>query len=348
VTRIAYFVHGRGKGHATRSLAVLERLRGLHHLRLFYTGDAREMLRHVPACEEIPICAPGKGMVSAFARRFWSDRKRFRHWPPNLVVSDGDGPSVNAARSLGIPVISIGHGLIFWHTHLGAELSPPQRLREALNVASSSWPAARRIAVHFAPVEPRTAGTHVARPDLRPGRGLGAMREDFILAYFRDDDGGPALEQLARRGHRVVLFGRPAQAPRGVEVHPPGVESFGEALSRCRAVVASAGGQLNAECAMLGRPMLALHRRGDAEQEMNSRLVEAAGIGIGAALERCTPEVIRRFEAELEKPRDALAARTRAMRPVSEVALRVIEELCGCTAGVRGSSEAAEGRESCL
>ena len=61
---------------------------------------------------------------------------------------------------------------------------------------------------------------------------------------------------------------------------------------------------------------------------MNARLIEAAGIGIASAFERCTPEVTHRFEGELDKPRDALAARTRAMRPASEVVPYVIEQLC--------------------
>ena len=105
------------------------------------------------------------------------------------------------------------------------------------------------------------------------------------------------------------------------------IDTFADALGRCRAVVGSAGNHLPAECAMLGIPMLALHRGGDGEHEMNAHLVETAGIGIAASFEQCTPELIQRFEAEFDKPRDELAARTRAMRPASEVVPRAIEEL---------------------
>ena len=326
--RIAYFVHGRGKGHAIRTRAVV---RGLHkhgQVRLFCAGEAWDVLSDVPCAEPLLPCMPGKGMMRSFGLRFRGDRKRLKRWSPDLVVSDGDGPSVNAARSLGIPVIAVGHGLIFHHTHLSSALPFYAHVREFMNVASSSWPAARRVAVHFAPVEPRTPGTYVARPDLRSGIESNSTREDFILAYFRDDNGMMALEQLARRGHRVVLFGQPPTVPQGVEVHSSNVNGFAEALGRCRAVVGSAGNHLPAECAMLGIPMLALHREGDPEHTMNARLVEAAGIGISSAFERCTPDVIQRFEAELDQPRDELAARTRAMRPASEVVPQSIEELC--------------------
>ena len=116
--------------------------------------------------------------------------------------------------------------------------------------------------------------------------------------------------------------------PQGVEVHPPNMQGFAEALGRCRAVVGSAGNHLPAECAMLGIPMLALHRESDPEHKMNAQLIEAAGIGIASALEQCTPEVIQRLETELDQPRHELAARTRAMRPASEVIPRAIEDLC--------------------
>ena len=326
--RIAYFVHGRGKGHAIRTRAIIGALGKSYEARVFCAGEAWDTLKDLPCSQPILPCMPGKGMVRSFTLRLRGDRKRFRLWRPDLVVSDGDGPSVNAARSLGIPVVAVGHGLILHHTRLPETLPWQSHLREVLNVASSSWPACRRVAVHFAPVEPRTDGTLVARPDLRSETDPHAAREDFILAYFRDGNGAMALEQLSRRGHRVRLFGQPRSVPHGVELHPPDVSAFGDALSRCRAVVGSAGNHLPAECAMIGIPMLALHRDHDPEHELNARLVEAAGIGIAAAVDHCTPSIIRRFEAEFDRPREELAARTRAMPPASEVVPRAIDELC--------------------
>jgi hypothetical protein len=130
-------------------------------------GEAWDVLGDVPCAEPLLPCMPGRGMIRSFSLRFRADRQRLQLWSPDLVVSDGDGPSVNAARSLGIPVMAVGHGLIFHHTHLSAEMPVHTHMREVVNVASSSWPARRRVAVHFAPVRARTPGTYVARPDLR-------------------------------------------------------------------------------------------------------------------------------------------------------------------------------------
>lgn len=326
--RIAYFVHGRGKGHAVRTRAVVGALGKGFDARVFCAGAAWDSLQDLPGAQPVLPCLPGSGMLRAFALRLRGDRERFRRWRPDLVVSDGDGPSVNAAKSLGIPVVAVGHGLILHHTHLPAALPLGQHLRERLNVASSSWPAYRRVAVHFAPVAPRTEGTYVARPDLRTGSGTTFVREDFVLGYFRDGNGVAALEQLTRRGHRVLLFGQPRSVPKGVELVAPNDDAFGEALGRCRAVVGSAGNHLPAECAMLGVPMLAVYRENDPEHRLNASLLEAAGIGVATSVGHCTPDVIRRFESEFGKSREEIAARTRAMPPASEVVPRAIDELC--------------------
>jgi hypothetical protein len=328
MARIAYFVHGRGKGHAVRTRAVVERLRGDDLVRLYCAGRAYDVLRDHPGAEEVLTVAPGPGMLRAFGLRFRADRQRLRRFRPCLVVSDGDGPSVNAAWSLGFPVLAIGHGLVFRHTRLGPVLSPLQRFREVLNAATSSWPAAHRIAVHFAPVEAATRGTTVVRPDLFSPVALDRQRGDFLLAYFRDDNGLEPLERLAARGHRVVLFGRPSRAPRGVEVQEPSVEQFREALSQCGGVVGSAGNHLPAECAMLGLPMLALHRDDDSEHAMNARLIEAAGIGVGASLGGFDAGTIARFERELGRDRTELAHRTRAMPAASQVIPNLVDDLC--------------------
>ena len=70
------------------------------------------------------------------------------------------------------------------------------------NAGSSSWPAARRVVPHFAPVRARTAGTTIARPDLRADLDPDAPTEDFVLTYFRDDDGEAVLRALVDKSPR--------------------------------------------------------------------------------------------------------------------------------------------------
>ncbi len=290
------------------------------------------MLQDLPEVEPVLSCVPGPRMLPSFVARTAQDLRELHQWAPDLLVSDGDAPSIHASRALRIPSVAVGHGLIFQHAELGTRLPWRKHWREVANAMSSSWPAQRRVAVHFAPAEPRTRGTILARPDLPDTLRPSVRREDFVLAYFRDDNGSELMARLVRRGHRVLCFGRSTRVPSGVEVHAPSVHAFGEALGRCRAVVGSAGNHLPAECALLGLPMLALYRRGDAEQEMNARLVEAGGIGVASMFEQASGELLRRFEAELDRSRQNLADKTQAMTPASVAIPRVIrDELNGDT-----------------
>ncbi|MEZ4248399.1 MAG: hypothetical protein R3B99_09185 [Polyangiales bacterium] len=136
-----------------------------------------------------------------------------------------------------------------------------------------------------------------------------------MLAYFRDGNGERWLRALVARGHRVVAFGRESM-PDGVERRVPDHAAFAEALTRCAAVVGSAGNHLPAECAMLGVPMLALHRRGDPEHAMNAALVAHAGIGLAGAMDAPTAPLLAALERFRVAPQ--VVARTREMPTASE------------------------------
>lgn len=315
--RIAWFVHGRGKGHAIRARAALPRLEG-RDVHVFGGGEARVLLGDVPGFTPITPSLPGPSVLRVFPRRVREDLDRLRALRPDLLVSDGDGPSVHAARLLGVPAIAMSHGLVFGHAHLPKGLPRVAILRERLNAASASWPVQRRIAVHFAPLVARTPGTIVARPDLREDL-VRKPSDGALVAYFRDGGGEGWLSRLAARGHRVRLFGSLTRAIPGVEIEAPSIAGFAAALERAAGVVATAGNHLPAECAMLGVPILALHARADAEQAMNARLVEHARLGVAGVLDAPDDAAIVRYEDAL---RSGAAGpdrtRVRAMPTVSE------------------------------
>ncbi len=314
MARVAYFVHGRGRGHASRARAVLPRLRGEgHDVHVFAGGHALALLvDHGP--REVRACVPGPGLARTWLARLRHDVGALAEIEPDVVISDGDGPSIHAALTLGLPRLAVGHGLLFRHAELPGGLSTLARARETLNAASSSWPAARRVVVHFAPVRARTRGTVIARPELRDGLAR-ARDEGFVLAYFRDGDGERWLRALVARGHRVVCFGA-REVPRGVEGHDADPVAFADALARCSAVVGSAGNHLPAECALLGVPMLALHGRRDVEHAMNARLLAHAGIGVAGALDDPTERLLRTLEGF--RPAPSVTAAVRAMPSASE------------------------------
>jgi len=325
MARIAYYVHGRGRGHAVRSRAVLARLDAEgHRIDLFGAGSSVALLSDRPGFQEVRGTEPGPGLLPAVAARLPEDVARLRRLGPDVVVSDSDLSSVHAAWALRIPSIAVGHGLVFGHCELPPWLPRWGVLRETINSGSSSWPSWRKVVVHFADAPVRTRSAVLARPDLRDGLAPSSDDDGTVLTYFRDDNGDAVLRALLARGERVVCFtGGPV--PQGVEKREPSAEGFADALTRAKAVVASAGNHLPAECAMVGKPLLGLYRRGDVEQQMNAALLEEAGLGLASALDAVDGPLLDRFFAAT-LPRPGAADRLRRMPSASEVVARLVAE----------------------
>lgn len=342
MTRVAYFVHGRGRGHAARARVAIPRLRADgHDVHVFAGGQALELLADVTTARAILPCVPGSGLARAWSARMSHDVGVLSALRPDVVVSDGDGPSVHAALALGLPRLAVGHGLLFRHAALPSSIPRLARWRETINAASSSWPARRRVVVHFAPVTPRTEGTVIARPDLRDEL-TRARDEGFVLVYFRDGDGERWLRALARRGDRRVVCFTNGAVPPGVERRAPDARAFADALSRCHAVVGSAGNHLPAECAMLGVPMLALHRADDVEQRMNAALVAHAGLGLAASMDADVDKHLDALDAFVPEP--DVAARVHEMPMASEAIAREVAHALPRLASPTRASSSVPGR----
>lgn len=295
-----------------------------HDVRVYSGGDAPAMLREIGSIE-IDTLHPGPRLARRFSARLTSDRRILRELRPDLLITDGDAPSLHAAALARIPRIAIGHGLLFAHCRMPIALPFDARMHAALNAASASWIANRIIVIHFGELKPFDPRTVVARPDPRPELFEGDTRRgDALLVYAGQADLSEHIRELHQRGHRLQIFGRAERLPDGLRVEPPGVERFASALRSCRGVVATAGSNLVGESIALGRPMLLLPPAHMFEQELNALLAEGDGFAIAASAEKVDVPAIDRFEALLARgvPRFEPATPT-----ASQALLRCITEL---------------------
>ena len=113
---VHYYVHGRGRGHATRSRAVITRLReaGLEVV-AFAGEDAEPLLRDFVTTHPVRSLLPtaGRQAPRLLAARVHAAISALRRDRAALVISDGDLPGTLAARVTGRPSIAVGHGLVF-------------------------------------------------------------------------------------------------------------------------------------------------------------------------------------------------------------------------------------------
>jgi hypothetical protein len=273
-----------------------------HRVRLRAGEQALDLLAGRFPVEGIRSIRRGVRGVVDFPARLREETRVLREFSPDLVVSDGDAPALAAARLLGLPALAVGHDLVFSRCRL-----PPLPLLPLLSCRSTAWMASatrRALAVHFLPTEPLDDGVMVARPAMPAPRETPADGAGALIAYFRDANGQRILDAIERLGAPVLAFG---QGPRGFDG-----ETFPAYLQGASAVITSAGSNVLAECVLLEKPVLALHRRGDHEQALNALLLERSGAGMRATFEEVTSATLATFWRRVQSgdfPKIPLAAR---------------------------------------
>ncbi len=322
---IHLYVHGRGRGHATRSLAVARALvEAGHEVHAFAGADAYPMLRDAIPCDEVESLPqrPSLRPRALLARRTAKAVAALQRQRARLVIADGDLPAVLAARLARRPVIAVGHGLTFSRCKRPRWLPKAPWWREAVKAAASSPGASHYVAVNFVPLQPRGAKTTMARPAIDP-----ALHRDAdpsaTVCYFRD--GAPeVLRLLVELGHEPLAFAVHDPRIEGVTWHPPDRAAFVDALARARIVVGSAGSQLVSECTALGIPILALHGRHDDEQWLNAIMVREAGLGDGCAFEALSLERLARFIEHPPTPQPPAFPAPDVTRAVADTVARLL------------------------
>ena len=302
--KIAYGIHGYGRGHSSRALAVLPEIVRRHELLIFAGGDAynalhggyrvvriptikyqlakngrrsktRTLIRAAPCLIDLKLGGPALDMVSNAMAEF----------APDVVVSDSEAWTLHAARRLGIGRISFDHyGVLAW---CDWPMSARERLVsrfEAMTYRLLMAGAADRIAIaSFYDAPPRQEGVCVVGPVLREiVRQVEPQRGDYLLVYFsnghvhftsRVEDALRALDVP------VVVYGTGREGREGnLDFRPPSNTRFVEDLARCRAIFATAGNQLISEAMHLKKPMLLLPED-SLEQRLNASAIERMGVG---------------------------------------------------------------------
>lgn len=297
------YVHGRGRGHATRSIAIAKKLRERgHQLRVFAGPDAVSLLESdfpTTAIESLPP-TPSLSAAALLRQRLDAARNALRQDGAAAVIADGDLPGLLAARMARKPGIAVGHGLVFSRCHRPRFLQHGPWYREAIKAGLSAPWASHYVPVNFVPLKVRGDNTTLARPTIDPTV-VRALSGERVLCYFRD--GAPkVLRMLVSLGARPLVFGPKDPRVDGIEYHRTNRAAFVSELNRARAVVASSGSQLLSECISLQVPILALYHRDDDEQRLNASMIQAFGLGDGCAFEALSQARLERFLASQPTP----------------------------------------------
>lgn len=325
--RIAYGVHGHGRGHATRALAVLPKLAERHDIVLLAGGDAYGSLAaehdviRIPAIEfhfnrrgkvsnYLTIKRNLGGVIDMKLRGPAIDMvaKALREENVDVVISDSEGYTSNAAAREAIPWLTFDRfGTII---HGRNDFSLLDRL--------SAWSQGklygfmfgkphRVVASSFYPVESRDPRIRFVGPVIRDEvRAVKPTCGNHLVLYLSkgEHEFTPRLEKaLLGLDVPVRVYGTPRRGMQdNLHFKPISNVPFIEDLASCRAIISTTGNQLMGEVIHFGKPMLGMPLN-CLEQRINAQKLVKMGIGVSIDRSKISTDVLRKFLAREDEYR---------------------------------------------
>jgi len=355
--RIAYGIHGYGRGHSSRALAVLPELGRRHELLILAGGDAwralkddypvvripmlkytlgrsgriapvKTILYSVPKVADLALRGPALEMVADVLAEF----------APDVVISDSEPWTHGAAHNLRLPRISFDHfGVLVWCDWPMTGLDKARcRMEGLIYRRMMSAPADRTVIVSFYAPPTRREGVRVVGPVLRDLVAQTSPADgDFLMVYFSNGHihFTPRVEAaLKELDCPVVVYGvRREGAEANLDFRPPSNTRFVEDLSRCRAVFATAGNQLISEAMFFRKPMLLLPED-SLEQRLNAAAIEQMDIGMRTHRDTVTADQLRQFLSHRDRfaaniPPTPADGQARAVAAIEEYARELTGKL---------------------
>jgi uncharacterized protein (TIGR00661 family) len=148
--------------------------------------------------------------------------------------------------------------------------------------------------------------------------------EGFLLVYLRRDTPERVFRALAESGLPARVYGTGRRGTDGpLTFLPVERDAFVRDLSRCTALVSTAGNQVVGEAIHLRKPVLALPESGNWEQGVNGFWVERMGIGLVRDPRALRASTIAEFLGRLDEFRRNLDV---AGSPGNAEVARLLEE----------------------
>ncbi len=328
MARILYGVQGEGRGHATRSLRVLQALIHEGHDVLILTGgDALPVLESALGNRvlEIPLlryhynprgslCAwrtivRNLGPLRKLALRNPVLESAVRRFAPTAAVSDFEPLTCRLARVFKLPLLAVDHQHFLTETVLprvpGARNAVKLFAYRLGTQLLSGWP--RRMVVSSFHHFPRRRGSRAVfvGPFLPEDvRRLSVRDAGHVTVYLKRPHYLEALLPVMKAApdRDFELFAAWEEEwtrtlPRNVKLRPLDREGFLRSLAASHALIATAGNQVMGEAIWLGKPALAIPEPGVLEQELNARALEDSGCGAVCVLDAFTSETWQAFES---------------------------------------------------
>lgn len=326
---VLYGIQGEGRGHASRSLHIINQLmkKGCA-VHVFSGGDALTLLdgRRMPI-NKIPIFHfyHGKkdhlslfktayrnffqflGLIFCIGRRYNEVLQTVLQLKPDFIITDFDPYLSKIARKQGIPNLAINHQHVFLQSKFPQLNSFRKSIKLLIFKSMIKILAGKpdRIITssfyHFAPKQNSTAkfvGPFISEPIYQQKITTG----NHITVYLKDatylNYVLPIISNLKSVRFQIFSHWKFEKIPEissHIKLFSIDQKKFLASLATSKALITTAGNQVIGEAAFMGKPILAFPKLGDVEQEINGKALTFSGFGESVPIKNLTTKRLNRF-----------------------------------------------------
>lgn len=333
VERILYGVQGEGRGHASRSLQIIQWLvaKG-YRVKVLTGGDAMKVLGGLGLdVEEIPMfryhfgrdgvfspwrtayrnAARALGLMFGMGRQHTRVSAAAAAFKPGLIISDFEPYLSRLAARMNVPLVAIDHQHFLTESVLpplaGWQNALTLKLYQLGTLLMSGRPDGIITSSFYHFPKKRDSRAVFVGPFIpRRLKDLRGTSDQSVTVYLKQPGYlSSLLATMAGRPHRrFVVFsdwpeGPPAGLPPNVQAAPISRDGFLAQLARGEALITTAGNQVIGEAVYLHKPVLAFPEPDVLEQELNALALKRSGFGETFHLREFTPDRWDAFESGL-------------------------------------------------
>lgn len=334
MSRIVISLSGEGRGHAARTLSLLQMLSD-HEVLVLTPGKLFEWL-HESTAEYSNVTLAylpslnfayypnGKlsylrsllgsvPLVLRLATHLKHLQKLLMEFQPDLAIADFEPLLPRAARSLQIPLLSLDHQHFL--AAIDTSILPKPLARRTLFLRPSVklfCPSADHHLVSSFYQYPQRPGTeHFEQIGVLLRDELGQCASqvgEHLLVYVRRSSAASWLPHLAGSGHRCLIYGCDQHGQQG-NLHFRRIcgKQFITDLVTSKALITTAGNQLVGEALATGKPVLAIPEHGNFEQQINGFFLQRSGMGQCVEPKKFGAAILLNFLHDLDQYRQRIA-----------------------------------------
>ncbi len=327
MTRILYGVHGTGRGHAMRALAVAQHYSRDEFLFVCHGEAARLLRQHfrVFQCPN-PVTPVGAHRVKAAAAllRTAATLTNSAHWSrevgrvagafgPDCAITDYEYFVPKVARAMNLPCLSLDNQHAITLGRIDFPLGHrPSWLATAMAIQLLFSSADQYLISNFFEVAARKESKLIRQVPPLLRRDVVALRPtqgEHVVAYQGYPTFAAFTERLATLDRPVHVYG----LGEGPSEHRLLFKSFDDQaflddLASCAYVVCGGGHTVISEALYLGKPVLSIPVEGAFEQFLNAFYVERLGYGLRSDIATFSSGTLHEFEARLDDYRHAIGS----------------------------------------